>query len=152
MDCWRLGGTYRSTIEGMPSMYGSYIYSITYLKKLGCDNFQILTERGIIYKTRRPNEFFSKKNDSVDGLIIDYIIHIDAFLDWDKNILNYYCAFLKNIGINKKIDKPITFNIVNNYDRNLAINELLHIKKLINKSNELRLVFLNTNITNLYKL
>lgn len=152
MDCYRLGGTYQSTLEGMPSMYGSYIYSITYLEKLRCDNFRILTERGVIYKTMNPIELFNKKNKLVDGLMIDYIIYIDAFLDWDKKILNDYCAFLRNIGINKKIDNPISFDIINIYNRKLAINELLYIKKLINKSKELRLVFLNTNITNLYKL
>ena len=61
MDCYRLGGTYQSTLEGMPSMYGSYIYSITYLEKLRCDNFRILTERGVIYKTMNPLNYLIKK-------------------------------------------------------------------------------------------
>ena len=148
MDCWRLGGTYKSTLEGMPSMYGSYIYSITYLEKGKSDNFRILTERGLLYKTRSPRLFFSNKYQQVDGLIVDYI---NAFLDWDKKILQNYCSLLKSIGINKIIKDPTTSAMIDTYDRKRAIHELLFIKKLLN-TKELCLVFLNTNISNLYKL
>jgi len=149
MECFRSGGYYKSTKEYMPNKYGSYFYSITCLHKKGVD-FNIYTIRGLVVKTN-PALFFSNMSEQYNNMIVDYIIYIDYWGELNKTILSNYSIMLNHINI-KWTPSPYTNDITHKYNRLLAITELLHIKSMINKTPCLQLVFLNTNISNLYGL
>ena len=149
MECLRSGGYYNSTKEYIPEIYGSYFYSITYLTKK-CADFNIYTIRGLVVKTN-PSVFFSNMSEQYNDMIIDYIIYIDDWGDLNKTVLSNYSKMLSYINI-KWTPEPYSIYITDKYNRPLAITELLHIKSMLKKTPCLRLVFLNTNITNLYGL
>tara|TARA_Y100000389_G_scaffold19137_1_gene16593 strand:- start:71 stop:520 length:450 start_codon:yes stop_codon:yes gene_type:complete len=149
MECLRESGYYKTTFDLMPTINGSYIYSVTYLNK-NIDTFTIYTQRGIICKSNII-DYFDNLNETYDGLIIDYIIKINDWDKWDKRLLLHYNDVIKKLNV-KMIFKQFTSNCSKIYDRNLQMIELLYIKNMLAKVDTLSLVFLNTNITNLYRL
>ena len=149
MECLKASGYYRSTKDFIPKRYGSYFYSITFMER-NINGFEIKTERGILCNVN-PRDIFEEKSNIYRDLIIDYIIHIGDFMTWDKMIIKEYNDFMKKIGIKISFCQ-ITSHTTSIYNRQLAIEELLHIKYMINKCKQLKIVFLNGNITNLYGL
>ena len=149
MECHRSKGYYSSNIENIPDVRGTYIYCITFLSR-NIDKFKITTQHGLIH-CDYINHYLDNINKLYDGLIIDYIIKIDGWGIIDKKTLKLYNEMIRSIGIKQLFIATSSF-VDTEYNRNRLIAELQHVRVFLRKVEESQLLYLNTDITNLYGL
>ena len=147
MECIRTKGYYTSIKESINNTYGTFIYSITLLKKSNL-KYSIHTMRGILV-SNRIKTFLDNIDKEYENIIIDYIVYVDCWGIVDKHIIKNYKEMLKYINI-KYYPENFTSDIITDYNRKMGIEELRFLKIMINKTREMSLIYINTDITNLY--
>ena len=141
----RSGGFYKSTIHDIPTKNGHYFYSYTYLER-DIDTIKIYTVRGFMKNS--PSVYFSKLNETLNDLIIDYIIFYSDFMI-DKKVTLSFRKILKEVNIILSDIKPGWYN-TRTYNKNDWYNESLFIKKMIEEHHNVYLAFLNKNHINTF--
>lgn len=149
MECQRGKGYYSSNIDLIPNLRGSYMYCITFLEKKQ-SGFNIYSQHGIIVSDN-IRIFMNNMNKKYDGLIIEYVIKIDDWGKWDKKIILNYNHMLSRVGVKQQFVQ-ITSSVNTPYNRNILIGELQHVNVFLRKIEEANLIYLNSDITNIYGL